>query len=439
MADLCRDTIFLVLWPDPKYGRGQWRYTSDDFQTDNIHLVPWPYDTAMQSGVLGFDPVRFYEIDTYLAPTTYWFQQVESGVHFLGGYKKTWAMASRPTLIAQHMYIIHRSLPYVYETNFGRQWLQIGGSIAADRVVFNSDHCQTMAREAFSEYLTPDQMKRIEDKSDVLKFGFVSGDEPETRPATDDDRPVFLYNHRFESYKNPDKTFQLFDELRKAGRNFEVHVTQVAGQASGGRRKYHFDKIVFEPVKTDYMSRIAETPSINTINSQHETFCISLMDSISVGHLVVAPDSVTFPELVPDGYPYLFKNQNEQRAMIASILDKWPTPYNEWRERLIKHARQKFGIAEYTREYIGLMTRAEAEHRKGEMKPRTRETLIKLFDGMTKGQPYHVMRMGQLRSKVSDGRMGDQAMPNRRLIREALTWRDDIRLTWNNGVRLTRE
>jgi len=429
------NTLFLFFFPDPKYGSDRWKYTPDGLQTDRVRFIPWPYDTQMRASIMGFFPQRFAHIESEMGPMIYWLNQMEMGISMFGGYGQSYNLPARPTIVAQHHYIIHESLPYPLEHLLPRLWLQIGGSLAADLNVFNSEHAHRMARESFSKFLVADKMKEIEEKSVTLLYGLVDGTEPIAPPAADDDPPVFVYNHRFESYKRPDLTFGLFDDLRTRY-PIQVWASQTPGQMSGGSRGYHYDRSVFAPLRDDYLHNIA-VPAINTINTLHETFCIALFDSITVGHLVVVPDAITFPELVPDDYPYLFKSPAEQRAMVETILSTWPQEYNKWRLRLAEHARERFGLSRYVRDYLALFSREEEKHRQVNHKPSTLRALHGAFDSMTKGKKYPALHVRNTISKIK-AMGGTQSMPTRRAIREAMSIRDDIRVGWDKGVVLWR-
>jgi hypothetical protein len=431
------DTLFLVFFPDPEYGRDAWRYTPDGLQSERIRFVSWPYDTQMQTSVIGFDPLRFYDIERHYAPTMYWLNQVEMGAQIYSGYTHSWNKAAMPALVAQHHYIVHRSLPYMYEAMFPRQWAQIGGSIASEIVVYNSDYCKKMAQEAFGEYLDRLLLNALDDKSEVLKFGLVKDTDPIGHEAEDDEQACFLYNHRFETYKQPDVTFKLFEELH-ADYDFKVYATQTAGQKTGGTMRYHFDQSIFEPDRTKYLTKIASLPAINTINSSHETFCIAIMDSISAGHLVVLPNNLTFPELVPDDYPYLFDNVNEQRAMLSSILNSWPSEYNKWRLPLSRHAKQNFGVVNYVNQYLDLMAKVEQQHRTSEKKEHTEQAFYKMFSALKYDKPYSPDDLRKVFARVSTKGTGPQAYPSRRMVREAMSMTSDIVPVWERGVKLVR-
>lgn len=201
--------LFVVSWPMKAHGVN-WNYHPDGlFDHPRIMRVGWPYDSQMRTGVLTFDPRRLDYIDSRFGPTIYWLHQVESGSQVYGGYRQSFNSSARPIIVAQHHYIIHPSLPYNFDGLFPRLWAQMGGTIAADAVVLNSQHTARMLTESFSEFLAPEQMKSIGDKSVVLPFGLV--DERFDVQSTErsmSDPPVIVYNHRFESspHRRPART-----------------------------------------------------------------------------------------------------------------------------------------------------------------------------------------------------------------------------------------
>jgi len=431
LSKLMPHSVILLFFPDPAYGRDKWYYTPDGLQSDRIRFISWPYDTAMRSSVLGFSTERFGEIETDYAPVVYWLHQVESGASMKGGFKQHFNYASQPSIVAQHHYIIHKSLPYPFEGMFPRLWHQMGGSIAADAVVYNSDHCISMARDSFGMYLNSQQMDQLEKKSQVLRFGLLRGDEPQAPNANGDEPPIVLYNHRFENYKQPKTTFAVLDSLREA-HNFRVWATQVSGQDT---KSYNIDEFLYEPNRASYLARCA-VPAINTINSIHETFCISILDSLAMGHLVVLPNALTFPELVPPDYPYLFKNEVEQEAMLSSIMANWPDSFNEWSNALSTHARENFNVEAYARRYLEVLELAESRYRRFVKKDHIQVAMDRFFASFKVGEEYDLLTAG--RKCRRNAKLSDQACPNRRVTREAMMY-GGIGVKWaDGGIRLYR-
>lgn len=428
MVKRSENTLFLLLFPDPDYGNDKWYYTNDGLQSDRIRFIKWPYDTAMATSVTGFPIMRFKEIEDKYGPCLYWLHQVELGHNIAYGYKKSYAKMSIPSIVAQHRYVIHRSLPYPYETQFSRQWNQIGGSIASDKVVFNSAHTRTMAEQAFGEYLLPQVLQKVMDKSVILHYGLIKGDEPISPEASSQDKPVILYNHRFEAYKRPELTASLLGDLRSLGHDFSVWITQSVDQRIN--EAFPIDRVLHTPLRSDYLKAIS-IPAINTINTVHETFCIAMLDSIMLGHIVVCPNAITFPELLPKDYPYLFNSLAEQKSMMQHILSTWPAEYNKWRLILAEHARSKFNLDKYVDSYLSLLSDVEQSHRLGEKTDKTKASLDHILGNMKKGKVYPVE---DIRKPLHQyGRLGNQSMPTRRVVRE-LMLRGDMEILWQNGV-----
>lgn len=411
LVDVLPDWLWFVMWPMKSYGADVWRWYGDSFFDDRrIIRWPWPYDTAMRSSVMGFDPMKFKELEDRVGPTIYWLHQVESGTYLYGGYRFSFNVSSRPTIVAQHHYIIHRSLPYTYAGMFPRLWMQVGGSLVADLVVVNSVHTQRMLEESFGELLNGETMAQLREKTRVLRFGLID-DEPDIPISREVQSPVIVYNHRFEAYKQPKITAEVLQSLRDAGHKFEVWVTQYVGQNAS---EFIVDRVVGHPIRAEYLKRIA-VPAINTINSTHETFCISILDSMALGHLIVAPRAVTFPELLPEGYPYLFKSPDEQREMLDHILSTWPTEWEKHHTALREHARREFSLQRYVATYAEWLTEQAQKWRKSTPKIQTRVGIDSLVNAMPPGK-YKVNDVARkIRAALA---LQNQAMPIRRVIRE---------------------
>lgn len=431
MASICQNTLFLVLFPDPDYGNDRWRYTPDGFQSEHIRFVKWPYDTATLSSVANFPIMRFREIDMDMGVSIWWLNLLEMAPMAVHGYQKVYVNVSQPALVGHAHYVIHRSLPYNWETQFTRLWLQAGGTLACNCTVFNTSYALRMAEESYGEYLNESALSIMRNNARILPIGSVHEDDPIAPPADSSTPPVILYNHRFEAYKQPLLTFEILSELRPDFPDLQIWATQSIGMQT---QHFPIDHVPFAPDRYSYIRNIA-VPAINTINSLHETQCIAIVDSMTVGHLVVVPNALTFPEIVPPSYPYLFNNPQEQRAMLRDILESWPDAYNRWRTVLAEHARTHFGVKEYARSYLAILEEAELQKREVERKANTKKVLDDTWRSMRKNVPYPIMSIG--REARRRGGFSIQAMGNRRVLREAMC-EGGIEISWQNGVVLTR-
>jgi len=171
---------------------------------------------------------------------------------------------------------------------------------------------------------------------------------------------------------------------------------------------------VGDPDQRKYIQNLA-VPGLNVINSLHETFCISMQDSIALGQLMVAPNAVTFPELVPDGYPFLFKDEKEQVAMLDHILSTWPKEYEEWSPRLRAYAREVCALDSYCAAYSELLQREALVPRKAQAKEKNRVKIEKAIDSLSLGDHAVAELAGKFRALIG---LQSQAMPNRRVVRE---------------------
>jgi hypothetical protein len=327
-------------------------------------------------------------------------------------------------------------LPYNFEGLAPRLWLQMAGSVMAERVVYNSAHCGQMARESFGAVLNAPTMAALEAKSQVLRFGLVRDEDPVAPAATAATPPVVLYNHRFENYKHPEVTFEVLGALRLHAPTLQVWATQLSAQHLK-EPTWTIDRVLHAPQRADYLQQIA-VPAINITNSSHETFCISALDSVAAGHLLVAPRAVTFPELVPADYPYLFRSLEEQHAMLRHILGTWPQAYNIWRQPLQDHAHQHFRLRDYVQRYLALFAACEAEHRAGTPRPHIAKAMAKVWDTLPVTMPLSLHALTRLVQRASN--TGDQAMTPTRVLREALTQqRVRVQLGFDaKGVTITR-
>lgn len=421
MEKLCDDrTIFLLFFPDPRVGSDRWYYIPDGLESKRIVFIRWPYDTRMQTGIISFQPDRIREIEKKFGVNGYWLHQVEMGSQLQGGYEKSFTLICRPWIVAQHHYVIHKSLPYPMYAQFTRLWQQMGGTVGADHVVLNSQHTFDMMQETFQTYLNDDQMNEIGEKSTILRFGLIPENRQPAPEAKKGEKPIFIYNHRFEAYKQPHVTWNAFNEL-KHDHDFEIWASQTPGQATG---EFIIDRSVYEPTKEKYLERIS-IPAINTINSLHETFCISMLDSISLGHLCVVPAGITFEELLPDGYPYIFQNSNEQIEMLRFLLENFVSEYNKWRMVLHDHAKKNFGLKPYVKEYLNILQTAEIAYQKNERKDRTQINWERFVNALESGATYRLDDLRKNFAKVAG--LQQQAAPSRRLLREMI--KDDLQFS----------
>ena len=132
---------------------------------------------------------------------------------------------------------------------------------------------------------------------------------------------TFIYNHRLDGYKNWKDTFAMFDRLYNEGEKFKVVLTAGDKGNLGQVENKPYTEVKSFILHEDYLKELSKCHA-NVINSRHETFCISIAESIMNNQLIIAPNKVTFPELVDKDYPYLFETEEEQYKILKNILTK---------------------------------------------------------------------------------------------------------------------
>ena len=88
--------------------------------------------------------------------------------------------------------------------------MQLCGDYCADVNLFNSDHCWNMTLDNIREYL-PNLENKISEKRKILKFGFFDKNY-KYKNVEKYEKFTFIFNHRFQDYKNWRTTFEIFDQ-----------------------------------------------------------------------------------------------------------------------------------------------------------------------------------------------------------------------------------
>ena len=289
-------------------------YNDDFFQLSNVKRIPFKYPVAKKHNNMHFDTHFIKNVLQEHASFLIWNQipEVAPQIKFLlGGFQLN------PCVINQHHYIIHKSLPYPIEPDLHFVYMQLIGDHLTDLNLFNSEHCFNMTIDNVREYL-PNLENSIKNKSRILKFGFF--DEKAEIKQKKYEKFTFLYNHRFQHYKNWHQTFELFDELYKEKYDFQVIITKAGGDRINAINEKPYVLIKDLPTREQYFQEIQKC-HCNTFNSQHETFCISILDSMHFGLSIIVPNSTTMPELVGKDDWQIFNNKQEQKEKLIELIN----------------------------------------------------------------------------------------------------------------------
>jgi glycosyltransferase involved in cell wall biosynthesis len=337
---------WFVLFPDSKSG---YKYDYDGlFDQPNVTRIAQHISTRKFANAVSYDAswydelFRSYGFDLILC------NLVEVSGHLRLAGERGFDDTSRPVVVASHHYMIHESLPYPFDSMENVALAQVAGGILADYNIFNSQHCRWMYQDTAKKWFNERAIAGVLKKSTCIYQGTLESDLPMQKPH--DGPPIIIYNHRLQGYKNFDVTFTLFEKLASEGIPFKVRYTSSSAEHTAKIAHYPFVEIKLCARRAEYLDAIQEG-DLNVTNSQHETFCISAVESMAMGQPLVAPAAVTFPEITGQKethYPYLFTDPNEQYQMVKKLL-------------LDADERKRWGaiLADYTRTRFNSLTWAE--------------------------------------------------------------------------------
>ena len=349
---------FVMLFPDAASG---YKYDDDGFfSLQNVSRIPQRVSPRKMANAVAYDPGYYDRLFREFGFDLVWCNLVEIAGHIRFAGERSFEMVARPVTVAAHNYVIHESLPYTFESMLNVALSQITGAIAADWNVFNSDYCKWMFQDTAKKWLHQTAIDDVLRRSSRINYGTL---ESNLMPVhSGNEVPVIAYNHRLQGYKNYKVTFELLNELYKAGIKFKVKYMNNNTERLSDIAHYPFVDVRLCKNRTEYLRELRGC-DLNVTNSQHETFCISAIESMALGQPLIAPDGITFPEITGRdqiAYPYLFKSPAEQRAMLVELLTDHEKRIT-WGERASAFVRKEFNNILWAENYANLFEKLTGE------------------------------------------------------------------------------
>jgi len=185
-------------------------------------------------------------------------------------------------------------------------------ALAADQVFFNSAYHRTSFLEALPDFLRqfPDHrvlsnIELIAEKSQVLHLGLDLSKLDQYRIDEPNERPILLWNHRWEYDKNPIDFFEILFRLQSEAIDFQV---VVLGET------YRKSPSIFEKARTiladrilhfGYVEQFADyakwlwKADILPVSSQQDFFGGSVIEAIYCNCIPILPNRLAYPEHLP--------------------------------------------------------------------------------------------------------------------------------------------
>lgn len=209
-------------------------------------------------------------------------------------------------------------------------FINYSSALAADKVCFNSQfHMDIFFIElkrflkGFPDNNELDSVEILQKKSSVLSLGLdlTAFDTFET--FEQNNKPLILWNHRWEYDKNPDDFFEALYELDDNGCEFEVVIAGENFSQKPAKFLEAKDRLDHRIVHFGFIESFAEyakwlwKADIIPVTSNQDFFSISLVQAMYCNCYPIVPKRLAFPEHIPEELHYEFVYNNQ-----ADLIEK---------------------------------------------------------------------------------------------------------------------
>lgn len=378
------------------------QYIHDLVKHQNIKILFAPFVRSKKRQVIHFNTNILWKIYTTYPIDIIWNNVVEQG-HNFKYFDDGLELDYKPKVFNYHHWVIHRSLELAtyYKPMTNVLYQQIMGSLGADLNYFQTQYCQDMLLEEARDILHPKKVEEIKAKSVVKLGGYSNVIKSEKKHSL----PTFIYNHRLAGYKNWKYTFELFDELNK-DYDFRVYLASADKNNTSNLNDKPYISIKQLPTHDAYIKELSMC-HYNTLNSEYETYCLAIAESIMNNQVVIVPKGLTFTELLPDDYPYFFSTKREQSEILKHLLENDIREY-KYKPSTIKRLTLDNHVNNIMEMFSGLMSK-ELDVITNMRDPEKRDKIIKGVEGKDRMTTYDI---NQIIRKVG---LGNQAMCNQKV------------------------
>lgn len=398
------DLYFIVPFPyNPPF-----KYVRDGFfDNPQVIRIPKYHERAKRHNNISFDAKFWMKLYKEYPPDLIYNNVVEYG-HLLKllfpGFTKT----AHPPVVNHHHYTIHKSLPYPLFDQMHLYYSQIISSILVDFNVFQTSHSFKMLTDNYAEIDWEYGHKKLRENYAIIPSGIIDAELFEQYRQEKYDQTTILYNHRFQDYKKYTITLKVLKELYNEGHKFKLIVTYGVGDNLTRAKKLPFCEIKKLPTQAEYLAEVSKC-HINSINSLHELQCYAIIESMYYNTAIVAPNGITFPELLGDEYPYLFDSVPQQKAMLASLIDH-PEDQAQIGEYCHARAKRVFSVEEWGEKFIALVESITEQYNAlGELKDKNRKSLMNILKS---AENVKIEDLSRIITKLN---LSQQSMPKVRL------------------------
>jgi len=323
-----------ILFLEPFYG-GSHKAVADGFaacsghQVDILSLAPRFWKWRMRGSAPAFvrQVEHFDDYDLVFA----------TDMVDVGDFKALAGPRCPPVALYFHENQLSYPLAPGEKRDFHLGFTNIISALAADGVFFNSEFHRDDFFSAAESLIRkmPDHrpgwmLDEIRGKTGVLYPGIdLSPGGPvssalQPRP----DRPLVIWNHRWEYDKNPKAFFNVLERLKRRGILFYLAVMgeqydAVPRDFNGIGERFDGELLVcgYQEQVADYRRWLARG-SVVISTAIQENFGISVMEAVAHGCLPLLPDRLSYPELIPENFKpdVIYRDDGDLEARLEHIL-----------------------------------------------------------------------------------------------------------------------
>ncbi len=208
-------------------------------------------------------------------------------------------------------------------------------ALAANRILFNSHyHYQSFLEglspflKQFPDYRGLENVKKIEEKSDVLPLGLDLRRFDKYQINETNDIPIILWNHRWEYDKNPEDFFNALFQLKADDLEFKLVVLGKSYPKSptifAEAREKLSDHILYFDYAPDFATYAywLWKSDISLVTSNQDFFGMSVIEAMYCHCLPILPNRLAYPEHIPlqNHSNYFYHNKKEMyQKLVQSI------------------------------------------------------------------------------------------------------------------------
>jgi hypothetical protein len=271
-----------------------------------------------------------------------------------------------------------------FKTGQHEELLEVFGWLTAP-TIFQSQHQAEEAWEVARKYLKPIHIERLMNQSHVFPLGIdCDGVDAITGeiPHASDGEIIINYSHKLFMEQKFLDSLKIMDSVFAGGRKVKLQIVTGSSEMKmsmiKGARQYKYMEIHGRSNREEFL-KLAKRAHIFISNSYYEDFSATVVEQLQCGLIPVLLDKPWSRYLLPEGYPYLFKNPDEGNMMVRYVADNYEAVVAEWRDKIIAKVKDDFDLKNVA---VKMYEFLEAEWRDAKAHMRTSKSIEDLVDAV---------------------------------------------------------